>query len=110
MKLITKLSFIAATIAALGTNAAFADDQQLQNRLAVQRAEAKPEMRLQYHFNSKLAPYYVPVKNTTTVAAYAGGRGVGRTECAANEPRSEVRYELRWNANGQRFGLFVPDK
>ena len=90
MKLLTKLSLIAATIAALGTSAAFADDQQLQNRLAMQRAQdAKNSQR-------------------TTVAVYANQRGVGR--CTVQNERAEVRFELRSNAHGQTFGAYVPAK
>jgi hypothetical protein len=39
MKSITKISFIAAAIAVIATSAAFADAQQLQNRLALERAQ-----------------------------------------------------------------------
>ena len=86
MKTITKLSIIAATLAALGTSAAFADDQQLQNRIALQRMQSQ---------------------RTTTVAAYANHRGVGRS-ANMKEQRGAVRFEMRTNAKGQQFGLYVP--
>ena len=85
MKTITKLSLIAAALAALGTSAAFADDQQLQNRIALQRMQSQ---------------------RTTTVAAYANHHGVGRSADMPKE-RGAVRYETRTNAKGQQFGLFV---
>ena len=91
MKLLTKLSLIAATVAALGTSAAFADDQQLQNRLALQRAQASQGSQ-----------------RTTTVAVYANQRGVGRG--TMQNDRSETRFELRSNAHGQTFGAYVPAK
>lgn len=84
-----KLSLAAALVATLGTTAALADDQQLQNRLAIQRAqEAKNE-------------------RTTTVGVYAGDRGLGQNY-RPDERRSETRFEMRTNARGQQFGLFVP--
>ena len=92
MKLLTKLSVIAAIFAVLGTGAAFADDQQLQNRLALQRAE-----------NSQGS------LRTTTVAVYGNQRGVGAS-CPMQEQRSETRFELRSNAHGQSFGAYVPVK
>lgn len=90
MKSITKLSFLAATVAVIAASAAFADDQQLQNRLAMHRAQAAQSDRM------------------TTVAVYANGRGVGRS--ATQAPRSETRFELRTNAHGQTFGAYVPVK
>ena len=88
MKLLTKLTLITATVAALGAGAAFADDQQLQNRLAFQRAQdSQGSLR------------------TTTVAVYANQRGVGRS--AVQDDRSEARFELRSNAHGQTYGAYV---
>ena len=92
MKLLTKFTLIAATFAAFGTSAAFADDQQLQNRLAIQRAQdSQGSLR------------------TTTVAVYGNRRGVGAS-CAMQEQRPESRFELRSNAHGQTFGVYVPVK
>ncbi len=88
MKTITKLAFFTAAVAALGTSAAFADDQQLQNQLALQRAQASPQ--------------------STTIAVYANRHGVSR--CAMQDQRTEVRFELRMNAQGQQFGVFAPVK
>jgi hypothetical protein len=92
MKLLTKLSLIAAVFAAIGPSAAFADDQQLQNRLALQRAQMARDQK------------------TTTIAVYAGERGVGRKQARTNDQRAETRFELRSNAHGQTFGVFVPVK
>lgn len=92
MKSITKLSFITAAIAIISTSAAFADDQQLQNRLALDRAQSAPASRTA----------------TTTVAVYANDRGVGRSETQA--VRTESRFELRSNAHGQTFGAYVSAK
>ncbi len=91
MKHITKLALITAVFAAVGTSAAFADDQQLQNRLALQRAQAQGSQR------------------TTTIAVYAAkGLTLGSTK--QRSERSESRFELRSNAHGQSFGSYVPVK
>jgi hypothetical protein len=72
MKLITNLSIIAALVAAFGTSAAFADDPQLQNRLAVQRAQAQGNER------------------ATTVAVYAvKGNALGRTD---SKPETTIAF------------------
>ena len=92
MKLLMKLTLIAATFAVIGSSAAFADDQQLQNRLALQRAESSQGSL-----------------RTTTVAVYNNQRGVGAS-CPMQEQRSESRFELRSNAHGQTFGAYVPVK
>jgi hypothetical protein len=89
MKHITKLSFLAAIVAVFGTNAAFADDQQLQNRLAAQRAQSSSSVV------------------QTTVAVYAGQRDNGQSVDAIQGERSETRFELRSNAHGQQFGVFT---
>ncbi len=87
MKTISTLA-LAAALAVIGTSAAFADDQQLQNRLALER-QAAP-------------------RNQTTVAVYANHRAVGSANCPMVEQRAETRFELRANAHGQQFGAFVP--
>ena len=92
MKLLMKLTLIAAIFAVVGSSAAFADDQQLQNRLALQRAESSQGSL-----------------RTTTVAVYNNQRGVGAS-CPMQEQRSESRFELRSNAHGQTFGAYVPVK
>lgn len=89
MKTITKLAFLAAAVAAIGTSAAFADDQQLQNRLALQRAQAS--------------------EKPTTIAVYAGHHGVLSRSAMQNQ-LSDVRFERRMNAKGQEFGIYVPLK
>jgi hypothetical protein len=90
MKHITTFALITAALAALGTTAAFADDQQLQNRLALQRAQMERNQR-------------------TTIAVYAGRHGVGQRHTTIPK-RAETRFELRSNAHGQQFGVFVPVK
>jgi hypothetical protein len=91
MKHITKLSILAAVVAGFGTSAALADDPQLQNRLALQRAQAQGSER------------------TTTVAVYAvKGLTLGRAD--RTQERSESRFELRTNAHGQTFGTYAPIK
>ena len=91
MKTISTLA-LAAAVAVIGTSAAFADDQQLQNRLALQRAQ-----------NSQGS------QRTTTVAVYGNHRGIGRSS-TMQERRSESRFELRSHAHGQTFGAWVPVK
>lgn len=92
MKTFTKFSLLAAFAALLGTGSALADDQQLQTRLAIQRAQMDKNSR------------------TTTVAVYAGNRAVGRDYCKMDQPRTATRFELRSNAHGQQFGVFVPER
>ena len=89
MKTITKLAFLAAAVAAIGTSAAVADDQQLQNRLALQRAQAS--------------------QKSTTIAVYAGHQGVV-SRSAMQGQRPDLRFERRMNAKGQEFGIYVPLK
>ena len=89
MKTLTKLAFLAAAVAAIGTSAAFADDQQLQNRLALQRAQAS--------------------QKSTTIAVYVGHHGVV-SRSAMQDQRAELRFERRMNAKGQEFGIYVPLK
>lgn len=91
MKTFTKFSLLAAFAALLGSGTALADDQQLQNRLALQRAQMDKNQR-------------------TTVAVYAGNRGVGRDYRRTSQARSATRFELRTNAHGQQFGAFVPER
>lgn len=88
MKTISTLA-LAVAVAVIGTSTAFADDQQLQNRLALQRQAAQ--------------------RNQTTVAVYAGRHGVGHRSTMQNK-RSESRFEWRTNARGQGFGVYVPVK
>ena len=91
MKLLTKLSLVAAAFTAIGTSAAFADDQQLQNKLALERAQNSPRTQ------------------QTTIAVYAHGRGIGRTDTSMNGERSPARFEMR-SGHGQSFGVWVPAK
>jgi hypothetical protein len=87
MKAITKRSLIPAAIAVIVTSTAFADDPQLQNRLALERARNEQA-------------------SGTTVAVYAKDRGVGHSQTQA--VKTESRFELRYNQHGQAFGSFVP--
>jgi hypothetical protein len=91
MKTITKLSLIAATFAAIGTSAAFAGDAQLQNRLAIERQNAPLNQQ------------------SATIAVYAGRHGVSQRS-AMQDNRSDLRFELRTNAQGQQFAVFAPVK
>jgi hypothetical protein len=86
MKFITKRSLIPTAIAVITASTAFADDPQLQNRLALERARNAQATR-------------------TTVAVYAKDRGVGRSQSQAG--KAESRFELRYNQHGQAFGSFV---
>lgn len=90
MKHLTKLSLIAIAASLLGSGVSLADDPQLQNRLAIQRAQAAKTQR------------------TTTIAVY-GRTGVGYRE-RMEAPARETRFELRTNAHGQTFGVWVPVK
>lgn len=83
MKIMTRL--VVAAFAVLTTSAALADDQQLQNRLSMQRDQIQPRQ--------------------TTVAVYAEQRAVGQREAARNEA-SETRFEWRHNGSGG-YGAYV---
>ena len=76
MKTVTKLSLIAATVAAFASSAAFADDSQLRNQIALQRQDARRN------------------QPSTTIAVYAGRHGVSQRS-AMQDQRSEVRFEWR---------------
>jgi hypothetical protein len=89
MKSLKNLTLFALTLAAIGTTAAMADDQQLQNRLALERMQ-----------NTASAP-------RTTVALYANDRGTGRAEANVADTQTEARFEFRTNAHGERFGVWV---
>ena len=88
MKIITKLAFIAAAIAAIGNSAALADNSTLRQQIDLQRQQAERN-------------------KTTTIAVYASRHGLSQ---GAMNQRTETRLEWRTNANGQRFGLYVPVK
>jgi hypothetical protein len=89
MKTISKLSLVAAAIAAIGSSVALADDPQLQYRLALQRQEAERSQK------------------STTVGVYAvKGLTLGRAE--SSKQRSEGRFEWRTPIKGQPYRVFVP--
>lgn len=91
MKTITKLSLIAATLAAFTSSAALADDSQLQIRLALQRQAAERNQQ------------------PTTIAVYAHRHGVSQRS-AMQDDRSVLRFDRRMNAKGESFGIYVPVK
>lgn len=91
MKHITKLAFIVAAVAAIGTSVASADDQQLRHRLNTQRQELQNNQQ------------------PTTIAIYAGRRGVSQRSMMRDE-RTGTRFELRSNAHGQVYPAYVPAK
>jgi hypothetical protein len=91
MKTVTKLSLIAATFAAIGTSAAFADNQELQTLLSVQRAQMQPTQK------------------STTIAVYADRQGVSQRRTMQDE-RKNSRFELRSTGQGQVNGAWVPAK
>jgi hypothetical protein len=86
MKSITKFSFLAAAVTVIATSAALADNQPMQRQLALQRAQDA---------------------QTTSVAAYAGNRGIGNS---VQDMRGEVRFEQRINAHGEIFGTYAAVK
>jgi hypothetical protein len=90
MKL-AKLTLIAATFATLASGAAFADNSTLRTLIDLDRQRAERN------------------KKATTVAVYTGRQGAGQ-RCTMPAERAKTHYELRWNAHGERFGLFVRDK
>ena len=86
MKSMIKLPLAMAALAVLATSAALADDQQLQNRLNMQRGQIQP-------------------REMTTVAVYAGQNGVGQRDAARNDA-SDTHFEWRHNASGG-YGAYV---
>lgn len=86
MKSIIKLTFLAAAVTVIATNAALADNQPMQLQLAQQRAQDA---------------------RTTSVAAYAGNRGIGSS---VQDMRGDVRLEQRINAHGEIFAVYAAVK
>lgn len=100
-----KLSLAAALVATLGTTATLADDQQLQNRLALQRAQdGGGRMTANTNMFTKkgvLPPgYWRQQESGTTIAVYGNRRGLGGTK--------DQRLEARSNAHGQHSVVAVP--
>jgi len=89
MKFLTKLSLSTIFAAVYGSSAGLADDQQAKNLRDTQRADDAKNQR------------------TTTIAVY-GTRGIGRSSSMMDDRRSDVRWEYRWNAKGERFMVAVP--
>ena len=90
MKISSKLPLAALIASLIATAGAFADDPQLQNRLAMQRAQNQ-----------------AGVLQQTTVAVYSGQRASRNSVVSTVEERPEVRFELRTNAHGQQFGVYT---
>ena len=100
MKTITKLTLLAASFA-LVASSAFADDQQLRNRLDLQqRADI-------FHQNGLLTPGAY-ARERTTIGVYAGRHGVSRSS-APSAGRSEVVLMRRDGTRGTTF-YFAPAK
>ena len=89
MKIMIKLTSLAAIIAAFAGAAAYADDPQLQERLALQRAQD------------------ARTGQGPTIAFYSHGRGMGQTK---DEARPKLHFEMRYNAEGQAFGVYTTGK
>lgn len=89
MKNITKLSLIAATLAIVGTSAAFAEDSaftgdsRLQNPLVMERQAAERNQ-----------------------VVHIQKRGIRQKEMQTN--RTKKRFELRTNPHGSVYGVYVP--
>lgn len=86
MKHTMKLAALSAMIVAFAGAAAYADDSQLQNRLAVQRAQ--------------------DTKTGTglTIALFGNHKGIGE---AKNDVRPKLRFETRYNSEGEAFGVYT---
>lgn len=87
-----KLPLIALAATLLAGATSFADDQQLQTRLAIQRAEAARE-------NEK----------ATTIGVYARERSVGR-QSARRAESSERRPMQKDNGHGVSIFNFAPKR
>ena len=87
MKIITKITTIAAIAAAISTSVVFADDQQLENRLTATQSETT-------------------TGNQPTIAFDASQFGIGKILKDAETP---TRYEqLRYDGHGETTGAYVP--
>lgn len=94
MKTTTHSLFLAAAAAVIASSTAVADDPQLQNRLAIQQAQAARD-----------------IEKTPTIGVYASNRGVGRRMGRdVRDVRSESRFEVRSTPHGQSYGVYVPAK
>ncbi len=91
MKTPFKSTLIAASVAVLGINAAFADDSQLQTRLALQRQEMRRN------------------QSTPTIAVYACARGVGQVQRTEQREQQYV-WKTRQVGNGPLITYRVPAK
>jgi hypothetical protein len=87
MKHSLTFSLIAATVSALGISSAFADDPNLQNRLAIERAQDSSQ-----------------ALNSPSMAIYSTRNGVGARTPEARRPG--FRFHLRSNPQGQFEGSY----
>lgn len=97
MNFITKLPYIVASLAMVGSTAAFADDPQLQARLARERAQLPDTDR------------------SVTIGAYVDHRGldqryVEQRDVERREEARDLRFELRDTGHGQLRGVYVSDR
>ena len=97
MKITSKLALAILATSLIATTVASADDQQLENRLALQRNKNTSSV------------LQATGGRTTTMAVYAGQHGSGRSSVATQEQPSEVRFELHTNGHGQQFGLYTAE-
>ncbi len=89
MNTLIKTSLIAASMVALGSSAALADDLRLQNRLDRQRQEMQRNQQ------------------TATIAVSSGGRGVGQVR--RDYPNDqEIVWKTRQVGNGPIITYAVP--
>ena len=95
MKTFTKLTMIAATVAAFAGSAALADD--------------RPGMRLEWRWvHGQYMSLYVPDK-PMTIAVYADRTGVTDRTTMQGETL-KTRYTFGFNAHGERTGFYMFDK
>jgi len=87
MKHMMKLASFVAIVAAFVGAAAYADDPNLQERLSLQRAQ---------DHGAGLRP---------TIAVYSHRKGISH---AKNEAHPKLRFETRYNTQGEAFGVYVP--
>lgn len=85
------LTLVTTIAMIIASSAAFADDQQLQTRQSNHRAQAAKQ------------------NQSATIGVHTH-RGLGRSENATTERRTDSKFEVRSNAKGHQYGLFVPVK
>ena len=94
MKIIMKVSLITALAAGFSGGIALADDQQMQNLLALQRSQMQSNQSSQ---------------NSTTIGVYANRQGVSHQDTKRMQhERRESRFELQSAGQGQVSGRWEP--